>query len=815
MKPFSLCLLSLLFVSAGATEPPIVAGQVRLPDGQPVVGAQVMLVDVADLRRGALVETTTDEAGGFAMPLAGFDRLSPLDRLSPQLGRSGLPDGFVLGPNYPNPFNPATVIPYELAASAHVRLEVFNLLGQRVATLVDGYQAAGSHTAVWTATNAAGQAVSAGVYLYRLTAASTSLRQAQASRSASGASATGRMVLVDGQAGFGKTLGPVQHSASASTASWAEPVEVHPTDAAYGLVVLRAGVVSYVDADFRVAAGLAPVDVVIEEGRGKRLAGDGWDDLFALFNETVVSSNDGDGNDDGSAEAGSTAAVVDLVVDSLWVDRSELSPSESFTLWVRLRNQGADPSDSTRVGFYLSNNTTISTSDTQMGSAQVDSLAAAGTSTVSLELTAPGLGTYQYGACVEAVSGEADADNNCSAAVAITVSPVVPSADLVVAAKVSTTAPGRSNNIFSQGLSFTLSAMVSNQGTAASDSTMLYYYVSADSTISPEDAALDSVSVGSLAVADTSADSLRLFSPSEAGTYYYGACVASVGGESEMDNNCSSGVRVIVYELPTVNEATPATPLVQLEPGRFSLSLPGGASTEMEFVWIKPGKFKMGSPTTDADSRPNEKPQHEVTISKGFWLGKYEVTQGQWTAVMGTKPWSNRVRVKKNEYNPAVFISWNDVQTFISRLNAAAGSDIFRLPTEAEWEYACRAGTTTKWSFGDTESQLTNYAWYRANAWEGLQENQRYARRVGSKLPNPWGLYDMHGNVSEWVQDWCCRTYNSSSQVDPKGPSTGWQRITRGGSFRYNAEYERSAKRGARPPDDPNERIGVRLLKIR
>ena len=216
MKPLVLCLLSLLFVSTGATELPIVTGQVRLPDGQPVVGAQVILVDVADLRRGALVETTTDETGGFAMSLAGFDRLSP------QLGRSGLPEGFVLGPNYPNPFNPATVIPYELAAGAHVRLEVFNLLGQRVATLVDGYQAAGSHRAVWTATNAAGQAVSAGVYLYRLTAG--------------GATATGRMVLVDGQAGFG-TLSPQR----TPTASWAEPVGAYPTDAAYGLVVLRAG----------------------------------------------------------------------------------------------------------------------------------------------------------------------------------------------------------------------------------------------------------------------------------------------------------------------------------------------------------------------------------------------------------------------------------------------------------------------------------------------------------------------------------------------------------------------------------------------
>ena len=782
MKPFSLCLLSLLFVSAGATEPPIVAGQVRLPDGQPVVGAEVMLFDVADLRRGALVETTTDEAGGFALPLAGFDRLS----------WSGLPDGFVLGPNYPNPFNPSTVIPYQLAAGAHVRLEVFNLLGQRVATLVDGYQAAGSHTAVWTATNAAGQAVSAGVYLYRLTAG--------------GASATGRMVLVDGQAGVG-TLSP--------SAPRTEPSESlsEAGDSAYGLVVLRAGVVSYVDADFRVAAGLAPVDVVLEAGRGKRLAGDGWEDLFALFNETVVTSNDGEGNDDGGAgaEAGSTAAVVDLVVDSLWVDVSELSPSESFTLWVRLRNQGADPSDSARVDFYLSNNSTISTGDTQVGSAQVDGLAAADTSTVSLALTAPSqVGTYQYGACVE-VSGEADAENNCSAAVEITVSPVVPSADLVVAAKVSTTAPGRSNNIFPQGLSFTLSAKVRNQGTAAADSTMLYYYVSADSTISPADEALDNTAVGSLAVADTCGHSLRLSSASEAGTYYYGACVASVGGEREMDNNCSSGVRVIVYKQPGVNEATPATPSTGPAPlvtgTERTFSLPGGASLTM--IYIEPGTFQMGSPNMEPDRDSDEGPVHEVEISKGFWLGKYEVTQGQWQAVMNTTPWSGKSYVQSNSSHPAVYISWNDVQGFISSLNTAAGSDVFRLPTEAEWEYACRAGTTTRWSFGDDVTKLTDYAWYNANAWNA---NKRYAQAVGTKKPNPWGLYDMHGNVYEWVHDWK-GGYPSNRQVDPRGPGTGFERVVRSSSLLNPFKDLRSADRGAALPGHSDFNNGVRLVR--
>ena len=683
---------------------------------------------------------------------------------------------------------------YRLAASAHVRLEVFNLLGQRVATLVDGVQAAGSHTAVWTATNAAGQAVSAGVYLYRLTAG--------------GASATGRMVLVDGQAGFGESRSPQR----TPTASWAEPVEAYPTDAAYGLVVLRAGVVSYVDADFRIEAGSAPVDVVLEEGRGKRLAGDGEDDLFALLNEAVVSSNDGEGNDAGDAEADSSAAVgVDLVVDSLWVDVSALSPSESFTLWVRLLNQGTDPSDSTRVGFYLSNNSTISTIDTQMGSVGVDGLAAADTSTVLLELTAPlRLGTHWVGACVEAVGGEDDAENNCSAAVEIAVSPVVPSADLVVAATVSTTAPGRSNNIFPVGFSFTLSAMVHNQGTAASDSTMVYYYVSADSTISPVDAAVDSVAVGSVAVAGTNGHSLRLSSPSEAGTYYYGACVASVGGESEVDDNCSSGVRVIVYELPT----TPSTPaVVSYTTGdERTFSLPGGASLAM--IYIAPGTFQMGAPSDEEpERRDDEGPVHEVVISKGFWLGKYEITQGQWEAVMNTKPWQDsnnqdKANVQSNSSHPAVYISWNDVRDFITRLNAA-GSAVYRLPTEAEWEFACRAGTSTRWSFGEAQDQLTKYAWYEAS-------NVTYAQRVGTKLPNPWGLYDMHGSVSEWVQDWYGSDYyDSSPRVDPLGPSTGSERVIRSGGFDSSTRWMRSAARGRNSPDfsQLGSGLGARLLR--
>ena len=240
----------------------------------------------------------------------------------------------------------------------------------------------------------------------------------------------------------------------------------------------------------------------------------------------------------------------------------------------------------------------------------------------------------------------------------------------------------------------------------------------------------------------------------------------------------------------------------------ITVELPGGAT--MEFVWIEPGTFTMG--TTEEQEQllrskglweawfKNEQPAHEVMISKGFYLGRYEITQVQWEAVMETHPWSgHKDLVQADPQHPAVFISWIEVQKFIHRLNTAAGDSLYRLPTEAEWEYACRAGTTTLWSFGDDESRLGDYAWTRNHA-------------VGTKLPNPWGLYDMHGNVWEWVQDlyWC---YMGGSKVDPKGPATVSDRTLRGGYFLHFAQNARSANRHGSRPANPNLYIGARLLR--
>ncbi len=183
--------------------------------------------------------------------------------------------------------------------------------------------------------------------------------------------------------------------------------------------------------------------------------------------------------------------------------------------------------------------------------------------------------------------------------------------------------------------------------------------------------------------------------------------------------------------------------------------LPGGV--KMEMIWIEPGMFVMGlteeqkqmlkSQGEWSNSMDCELPAHRVTISRGFWLGKYEITWGQWESVMGAWPWPDEDHPSENLNYPAVYISWNDVQHFVSKLNDEEEKEVYRLPTEAEWEYACRAGTITQWFFGKDKSQLKDYAWYCANTSDIEEE---YAHEVGRKLPNPWGLYDMYGNVWEW-----------------------------------------------------------------
>jgi formylglycine-generating enzyme required for sulfatase activity len=221
-------------------------------------------------------------------------------------------------------------------------------------------------------------------------------------------------------------------------------------------------------------------------------------------------------------------------------------------------------------------------------------------------------------------------------------------------------------------------------------------------------------------------------------------------------------------------------------------------SIDMEFILIPAGSFTMGADKNFENAYDHETPQHLVSISQPFYLGTYEVTQEQWTAVMGNNP-----SEFKERNNPVENVSWDDIQIFIQRLNQKEGHARYRLPTEAEWEYAARAGTTGAYSFGDDEDSLGRYAWYRGNSDEKTHP-------VGQKQPNAWGLYDMHGNVCEWVQDWT-GNYSSSSVADPRGPSSGLYRVGRGGSWDDPARRCRAAYRGHNPLGDRSASFGFRL----
>jgi len=175
-----------------------------------------------------------------------------------------------------------------------------------------------------------------------------------------------------------------------------------------------------------------------------------------------------------------------------------------------------------------------------------------------------------------------------------------------------------------------------------------------------------------------------------------------------------------------------------------------------------------------------------------------EVTQAQWKAVMGTAPWAGKAHAREGDTCAASYLSWSDASDFCRKLSAKAGKTV-RLPTESEWEYACRAGTSRAYHFGNDSKQLGRYAWYGDNA---DSKGEGYAHEVGRKQPNPWGLYDLYGNVWEWCRDWFKMSYPTDSiQVDPSGPATGRSRVLRGGSYGSHPAYCRSASRANDQPD--------------
>ncbi|MBF0357808.1 MAG: formylglycine-generating enzyme family protein [Magnetococcales bacterium] len=231
-------------------------------------------------------------------------------------------------------------------------------------------------------------------------------------------------------------------------------------------------------------------------------------------------------------------------------------------------------------------------------------------------------------------------------------------------------------------------------------------------------------------------------------------------------------------------------------------------SIDMDFVLIPAGSFLMGSDGKVVDSRKDETPQHYVALKKAFYLGKYEVTQKQWNRVMGKNP----SKFKFGGTNkPVENVSWIDVQDFIKKLNSIEGGNHYRLPTEAEWEYSCRAGTKTDYSFGDDATRIGTFAWYG----DGKGNARRKTHPVGQKQANPWGLHDMHGNVLEWVQDVYKRNAYSSYEHRGNNPvyeGAGSFRIIRGGSWLHDAEDLRCTNRNLNKPTSRYHNIGFRLL---
>jgi formylglycine-generating enzyme required for sulfatase activity len=246
----------------------------------------------------------------------------------------------------------------------------------------------------------------------------------------------------------------------------------------------------------------------------------------------------------------------------------------------------------------------------------------------------------------------------------------------------------------------------------------------------------------------------------------------------------------------------------------------------MKLVWCPPGAFTMGSPATEKFRSPDEN-QVGVTLTHGFWAAATETTQGQWMALMGasSQPWKGREFLHDGPNFPAMHISHGmnadrTIELFsatafcekLTTIERAAGrlpaGWKYALPTEAQWEYMCRAGTKTKYSFGDDETSLGEYAWFAGNAYE-IGEN--YARTVGTRKPNPWGFFDLHGNVYEWCRDGY--SHKLLGGRDPLNASAINRRVLRGGSWINNSASARSAIRDGAAPDERSHLIGFRVVR--
>ncbi|MCX6545173.1 MAG: formylglycine-generating enzyme family protein [Acidobacteria bacterium] len=252
---------------------------------------------------------------------------------------------------------------------------------------------------------------------------------------------------------------------------------------------------------------------------------------------------------------------------------------------------------------------------------------------------------------------------------------------------------------------------------------------------------------------------------------------------------------VILIAVAGARLVAPGPPAFYVEP-----------DTRMVLVAIEPGSFVMGSPASEAGRNDDEQP-HRITLSRRIYMGRYEVTQTEWQMVMGANP----SRFSDCARCPVEQVNFYDVDDFLTRLTARSSAMRYRLPTEAEWEYACRAGTSTAYGLGDQlEARDANF-----NASPGEQvtpgSGAYRTRPVGSFAPNAWGLHDMHGNVWEWTNDFY-GPYDAQADVDPRGPQAGTTRVIRGGSWYFDAASARCAQRYTHAPQDRGFSLGFRVV---
>ena len=246
----------------------------------------------------------------------------------------------------------------------------------------------------------------------------------------------------------------------------------------------------------------------------------------------------------------------------------------------------------------------------------------------------------------------------------------------------------------------------------------------------------------------------------------------------------------------TRDETTKKSIQQTAEPGDL-LSLNILNETEIQLSWIPAGEFTMGSSEQEQGHEAEESPRHRVRFNKGFYMGRFTITVEQWNVIMEQKR-------DGQDDEPAVMVSWTQAMELAGKLTGIVKGWKFDLPAEAQWEYACRAGSNTRFSDGDSEEVLARSAWYAANS-------SGHSHPAGQKAPNKWNFYDMQGNVFEWCRDWE-GPYVEGEQIDPKGSKIGQKRILRGGCFKCPPQYCRCANRYSALPEHKNINIGFRVI---